>query len=437
MLGSRYGVCGSQNGYPDGVYMKQSKLGWIRSLVLNFSTFEAMYDQVPNTTNIAVVLTGETQGLNNDFWSDDWRERFTSVVTEFCERFYKKVRLIEFTNEWDFWDNEDRNIKAVEIAVLGTSICARYGILGVLGSVASSNWVIELGTACKRLDAIEQQVGYRVVHGFAFHPYVSYVQRDGSFTVPSKDGGADTLIPASGWDRLRDKVRLAISTSGGRACALTELGIKIGDAGGAQQQSLYVHGVFQDELASFSADELLMATYFCWCDQNGAPSERGDAAFGLIDEQGKLRPAYRAATYQFVNAPMVDIPVDRLLREGRALTPPEPIKIEPGQGQETPTEPSGSGEPTPPEEATTTTGASKMATMSIEEAHQTRWQAIVHNAPYNHTFGFEAAWRNPTNTWWGAPLTENESTLEDGRPVRVFANAVVAYNSDGSTEVLS
>jgi hypothetical protein len=375
-----------------------------------------MYNQVPTNsgTSLAAVITGQTQGLDNDFWSDGWQQRFTECVTEFCERFYKKVRLIEFMNEWDTWDNDDRNDKAVEIGVLGTAICKRYGILGVLGSVSGGDWINELGRACTKLDAIESQVGYSVVHGFAFHPYVSSVERDdGSFEVPNGEG----------WQRLRDKVRQAIDISGGRACAITECGIKVGDAGGEEQQALYVHGTFQDELSVFSADELLMATYFCWCDQNGAPSERGPSAFGLIDAQGKLRQAYRAALYQYQNAPVVDIPIDRLLSESQAPSQPPiepPGTIEPPQPVEPPVQIPGKG------------------SLTIEEAHQIRWQAIVHNAPYHHDFGFEKAWRQPDWAWLGAPLTENESVLEgDGRPLRVFANAVVVYNPDGTLEVLN
>lgn len=420
MLAKRWGVCGNPvTGYPDGVYDRAVGLGWLRALVLTTSTWRSMYNTVDQATNIAAVMTGETEGLNNDFWSDGWRDRFTDVVTAFCDEFYGKVRLIEFVNEWDLWDNEDRNAKAVEIAVLGTSICKRYGILGVLGSVASADWVAELTTACSRLDAIESQVGYEVVHAVAFHPYGGRVQRDGDqgFTVPAN----------SDWPRVSDKIRQVLEISGARPVCVTEAGIKVGDAGGVEQQSLYVHGLFQDELSQFNTDQVLMATYFAWCDQNGAPSERGANAFGLIGEDGSLRPAYRAANYQFTNAPVVDIPVARLLEWSE---PPEAVQpSEPPTPVETPTapnEPPQSGQNSP-----------QGRVMTTAEAHQTRWQIIVHNAVYNHAFGFETNWRKPENAWWGSPVTENEATLDDGRPVRVFANAVVAYNTDGTCSVLS
>lgn len=410
MLAKRWGICGNPHtGYPDGVYSRTVKLGWLRCLVLDFGSWEAMLQQVPNDTNVAAVVTGQTQGLNNDFWSEGWRDRYVSCITEFCERFYKKVRLIEFTNEWDFWDNEDRVSKAAELSMIGTDICKRYGILGVLGSVASADWKAQLGEACNILDRTENALGHRVVHGFAFHPYVSYVQREGDdgFQVPESDAG---------WERLSDKVREAIQIAGGRACALTEGGIKVGDAGGLNEQQLYVHGYFQDELSAFTPEQLLMATYFCWVDQNGAPGERGAEGFGLINENGNLRPAYNAATYQFQNAPIVDIPVQQLIRSSypAAIEPPvvePPIVVPPVQVPRR---------------------------ISLSDAHSLRWRAIVPSAVYNHDFGFERHWRDAANSWWGSPVTESEYTLEDDRPVRIFANAVVAYNSgDDTVEVLS
>lgn len=408
MLSKRFGVCGnSHTGFPDRVYSQRVGLGWLRALVLDDASYEAMLNQVPNDTNVAAVITGQSGPLANDFWSAGWRERYTTYIQNFCSQFYRKVRLIEFTNEWDFWDNTDRADKAAELAILGTAICKEYGILGVLGSVASGTWKEQLAQAIARVDEAEQRLGYRAIHGFAFHPYMSYVQRESgapTFTVPSDVDGT----PTDSWERLSDKVREAIRIAGGRSCAVTEIGIKVGDAGGLEQQSLYVHGVFQDELSQLSPLELLMATYFCWTDMNGAPDERGPNAFGLVSEGGSLRPAYNAAIYQFQNTPVVDIPVARLIAESN------PRRI-----------------PDPPDQPPQPTGK-----VSVPDAHSMRWRAIVPNAPYNHDFGFERHWRKPDNAWWGSPITEMERTLEDGRPLRVFANACVAYNADDTTEVL-
>lgn len=429
MQTKQYGIVGNPiTGYPDGVYLSRNEVGWVRALMYDFDTYEGFVGSVPNTTNIAMVLTGQTANFGNDFWSDGWRTNYVNVVTEICERWYKKVRLIEFANEWDFWDNEDKAEKAVELAVLGTNVCKRYGILGVLGSVASGDWVAQLDRACRHLDAVEQQMGYRAVHGVAFHPYVSYVQRDGDngFVVPA-DG------PSSGWGRLRDKVRTALDVAK-RPVALTELGIKVSDAGGLSAQELWAHGCFEDELRVFTPDELLMATIFCWSDANGSPGESGDQGFGMIGEQGQLKPLFRSVTYQMKNAPVVDTPVARLLAESQVPQPdngqPEPPDGENGEGG-TPTPPDGNGgsggQETPPQAG---------QVMTVDQLHQIRWQAIVSHAPYNPTFGFERHWRKLENAWWGSPLTENEYTLEDGRPVRVFANAVVAYNADDTMEVL-
>lgn len=426
MLTKRWGICGNPHtGYPDGTYARITQLGWLRALVLDTGSWEAMYNQMPNTTNIAAVITGQSLGLNNDFWSDGWRDRFRTAVTAFCEQFYKKVRLIEFTNEWDFWDNADRAEKAAEIAILGTDICKQYGILGMLGSVASSDWKAELARAVRVLDAADKRLGYSSVHGVCFHPYVSYVQRHAAapqdrFVVPSSDG----VQPADGWERLSDKVREAYRIGGNRPVAITELGIKVGDAGGVDKQSLYVHGVFQDELAQFDPSVLLMATYFCWTDSNGSPGEQGDNGFGLIGVGDVLRPAYHAATYQMQNAPTVDVPITAILAGSRVLPPQGP----PDDAGGTVQPPNGAAGPG--------TQVPVKRTLTSAEAHELRWRAVVPSAVYNHDFGFERHWRMPENSWWGSPITESEYTHEDGRPLRIFANAVVAYNGDDTTEVL-
>lgn len=411
MLSKRWGICGNPHtGYPDLVYSRTVKLGWLRCLVLDDATWDAMLQQVPNDTNVAAVITGQSGPLQNDFWSDSWRDTYVSYITAFCERTYKKVRLIEFANEWDFWDNEDKATKAAELAMIGTDICKKYGMLGVLGSVASGDWKNQLTQACAVLDVAEQRLGYKVVHGFAFHPYMSACVRDGEggFSVPSADAG---------WQRLSDKVREAIDIAGGRACAITEGGIKVVDAGGLNEQQLYVHGFFQDELSTFSPEEILMATYFCWTDNNGSPGEQGMNGFGLLGENSRARPAYNAATYQFQNAPIVDIPVQALIS---ASYPAEKPPVEP------PVRPPD----VPPVQVPRVVSAS--------EAHSLRWRALVPSAVYNHDFGFERHWRAPENAWWGSPLTESEQQLDDGRPIRVFANAVIVYNgSDDTTEVLT
>jgi len=413
MLSKRFGVAGNPHtGYPDTTYSRITKLGWLRALVLDDGTWASMLNSVPQSTNVAAVITGQSGPLGNDFWSDGWRERYTTYITSFCEQYYKKVRLIEFANEWDFWDNDDRAEKAAELAIVGTDICKAYGILGVLGSVASGDWTNQLARAIHVIDLAEKKLGYKVIHGFAFHPYASRVERSG-------EGGDGFQVPNGDWPRVSDKIRQAIQIAGGRAVAITEGGIKVGDAGGLRQQELYVHGFFQDELSQFTPDELLMATYFCWSDNNGSPGEQGVNGYGLLGENDRPRPAHNAATYQFQNEIAVDIPVSRLIAQSypAPITPdvpkPEPPVVVP---------------PQPPVQVP--------RRLTVPDAHSMRWRAIVPNAVYNHDFGFERHWRARENAWWGSPLTESESTLEDGRAVRVFANAVVAYNADDTVEVL-
>jgi hypothetical protein len=72
--------------------------------------------------------------------------------------------------------------------------------------------------------------------------------------------------------------------------------------------------------------------------------------------------------------------------------------------------------------------------LTLNDALAIRWRAIVSDAIYNPDAGFEKAWALPENTWWGAPLTQAEDSITvDGEehPVRIFANAVIAWMTDG------
>ncbi len=73
--------------------------------------------------------------------------------------------------------------------------------------------------------------------------------------------------------------------------------------------------------------------------------------------------------------------------------------------------------------------------MTVEQAFERRWKAINPDAEYFHEHGFETAWRQRDNAWWGSPLDASENQLDDGTPIRIFANAIVAWRN-GQAEVL-
>ncbi len=82
--------------------------------------------------------------------------------------------------------------------------------------------------------------------------------------------------------------------------------------------------------------------------------------------------------------------------------------------------------------------------LTPEQLHAKRW-ALMAAPPlpvapgFNPDAGFEKAFRQTVNAWWGSPLSVNEdtATMPDGstRPARVFVNTVLTWGPNGA-EVL-
>lgn len=66
--------------------------------------------------------------------------------------------------------------------------------------------------------------------------------------------------------------------------------------------------------------------------------------------------------------------------------------------------------------------------MNIADAHKIRWQAHV-DAEWHPDWGFEQYFMEHPEI--GSPLTEQEGTLDDGRPFRVFSNGAFAFGPNG------
>ena len=191
-----------------------------------------------------------------------------------------------------------------------------------------------------------------------------------------------------GFGYLDEAVFTACAVSGGTPVYLTEWGVKVGDAGGTEGQAEYLtKGV--ETLRKIGPRGIPFAAYFCWADMIGAPSERDSYnAFGLRDMQMRQRPAW----YAYQAAMNTDVL-------------PEPQ------------EPAPMPEPTP---------------LKMEDAYRIRWQAIHRELEYRHDFGIPTAWRR--NPSWGSPLSD-EITLEDGRIVQPFANALIEWVDGTAREV--
>ncbi len=118
------------------------------------------------------------------------------------------------------------------------------------------------------------------------------------------------------------------------------------------------------------------------------------------------------------------------------IVPPEPTKPVPipSGGDTVP-------EPTDPNMSAVLGGQ----TLTADQLHEKRWQlnalpALPRLPVFEPSFGFEKAWRDPSNSWWGSPITVEEDRLiiseAESIPARVFANVVIVWRTGTGAEVL-
>lgn len=377
--------------------MVTNRLGWLRSIVYELDGFQGLYDAVPDGTYIFALLNGQSEGINNDFWTEGWEQRWANLVESFCLRYHTKVKAIEFLNEWSSWNNADRANVAARCAIIGTAICRRYGILGFVGSVADEHWTQSLKDVYDLIRLEEIATGKILVHGFILHPY----------------GKRSGKTPQAWDETIAEALRVARSIVEDRLVCATEAGLKLADVNGSlTAQHEYVYDLYRSdveagtslhrgELYKLTPTECLCIAYFCWGDDTGSPGEHGENAFGLYNDDGISRMALEAFETTCREAPVETLP-----------------SIEDIEGVEP-----DSGVP---------------VTMSATEAFERQWQMHVHNAIFRPTWGIEKAWMANYHQW-GSPVffdeevqIEYKGALYNGR---FFANAIVIW-INGEARVL-
>lgn len=378
--------------------MIQHRLGWLRSIVYDLDGFQELYDSVPEGTSIFALLNGQSEGINNDFWTAGWEQRWANLVTAFCERYQGKVRAIEFLNEWSFWSEQDRANVAASCAIIGTAICRQYGILGFAGSVADENWVNSLKELYDLIKLEEAVQGKLLVHGFVMHPY----------------GARSGKVPPGWAESIRDKLHTAHVTVEGRMVCATEAGLKLSDVNGSvTSQHEYVYNIYRSdvepdtqeprgELYKIPADVCICIAYFCWSDDVGSPGESGEHAFGMIDGDGVPRMALEAFETTCLEAPVESLPqVDDI-------------------------------------ENPDTGGGTGPTTMSATEALERMWRMHMPNAAFRPTWGIEKAWMENYHLWGSVVFFDEEVQIEYKGALyngRFFANAIVIW-INGEARVL-
>lgn len=236
--------------------------GLLRTIVQgSLDMLEAALKLLPSSVRVVVTLNNECREVKGDF--SGWN----FAVKEIARRFPARVVAVECGNEFDIFGVPP--VFAAQLAKQASQWLKPAGIKVITTSVAGGNWQ---GYLTELAPLVRDSADCVCVH--------PYGQR------------ANNYPPGFGFGELRDIVQAAYRISG-KPVAITEYGIKIGDAGGETQQAEYVKRSI-DLFKSIAPDVVPFACYFAWADKIGAPSERGDQAFGLLREDMSPRPAWQA-----------------------------------------------------------------------------------------------------------------------------------------------
>lgn len=331
---------------------------FLRSILYSLDDLDRL-----KATGYPLLLT-----VNNEMAEVGWWATWTQAIQAIAERADGQVIGICCGNEFDLFNvRNPADVPprfAAELVHKAAPILQPKGIKVVACSVAGPTWqtyLEEMATLCGD-DA----------DWFDLHPYGQ--RPDGWGQRPWMHG------------ELRPALIRAVELSG-KPVICSEIGVKIGDAGSEEEVAAWLTAAAKT-VQQLGAETVPLAAWFAWHDAVGAPSERGQHAFGLLAEDGRQRPAWAA------------------YRAAQDLEVPEPIP-----------------EPEPEEPVI----------MTLDDLRRIRWQALMPNLPYRPEFGIVAAWKD--NPHWGSPLTD-EVTLDDGRPAQAFSNAIVVWDPEaGAQEV--
>lgn len=355
----KLGLCVNPNWIPDRTELAELRPAFLRSLLYRLADLDAL-----KATGLPLLLT-----VNNEMAEVGGWATWDQAIKAIAERADDQVIGVCVGNEFDLWWQDDPTDVPPELAAdlvrRAAAILRPRGIQTIATSVAGRDWQSYLGRMAERCRS--------AADAFDLHPYG---QRPDGWGAP-------------GW--MHGDLRVALSRAreiAQKPVICSEYGVKVGDAKGEAEVSAFL-AAGAETVRRLGNDTCPLLAWFAWKDQVGAPSERGDAAFGLVAEDGRRRPAWQMFRAQA--SPVVPIPPDPI---------PEPVGERP---------------------------------MTVDELQRIRWQAIV-TAEYHPDWGFEKAWREHPE--WGSPLTVQETTLDDGRPARAFANACVAWSPENGAEVL-
>lgn len=236
----------------------------VRTIVYDFDHLDAALRDHPPDVRVIVVLDTRFPGVGRDLTDlSGWK----AAVRELADRFAGRVWALECLSTWDTLDIEAS--RAVACARSAGRILRDTGsdIRCLLGSVAGPRWMLRLHEAERLLTPEDREL----LAGACFHPYRKNARGFPGFDHPRfEHGEIDVAVQDA-----HDIVRLPIW--------VTELGVRLGQAGGETGQAQYLRNAL-NLLGALQSDVLAAAIYRCWWDPAGPPHERGEHAFGLRRE---------------------------------------------------------------------------------------------------------------------------------------------------------
>lgn len=257
------GLVANARGYwPSRSEFEALGVGGVRTLVYSNNDLDVALQDVPQGVKVVALLNSEHEDMHGSY--GPWLE----TVDAFATRFAGRVHAVECGNELDLL--EDPPELGARLVREARPILEEADMLTLMSSVAGPEWPAWLQRAC---DLSRGWYDGVCAHFYGQRP-------DGFKTKPWFHG------------ELRDAIETAYGIAD-KPVWLTEMGVKIGDAGSETFQADYLRKAFAT-VESLGRDVVPAAFYFAWTDAVGAPHERGDQAFGLRDVQMRKRPAWYA-----------------------------------------------------------------------------------------------------------------------------------------------
>jgi hypothetical protein len=278
-------VCTPRSLPPKG---EQASLGvsWTRSILYSLDEIPLLLDQVGPSGRLILTLNNENSTVGPT-WSG-WENALHTIAS-----YGRRIAAVECGNELDgYWARNPADCPpefGADLVRRANAILAPAGIDTLIASVVGPKWQDWLGQTVA--------LCHDQANGAAFHPYG---QRPDGFKAPGW-GFGDLRVAIT---RAHELAKLPIW--------LTEIGVKLSDAGGEDGQADYARCMVQT-VASLGADVVPAACYFAWRDDVGTASEQGANAFGLRRPDDSPRPAWMA--YQQAVAAVAPAPTPQ----------PEPI----------------------------------------------------------------------------------------------------------------